>query len=127
MRIFVYGTLKRGGRLHSHIENQRFLGAARTTTPCRLFRLGWYPGLVEELTGVSVEGEVWDVDSETLAVLDEIEGVDEGLYERRPIDLQPPFDREDVITYYYLGDVAGCSDCGAAWDIASTSLPPDSD
>lgn len=125
MRVFVYGTLKRGGRLHEHIEEQQFLGAARTTTRCRLFRLGWYPGLVEDSGGVSVAGEVWDVDNATLAVLDEIEGVDEGLYERRPIHLQPPFDREDVVTYYYLGDVAECSDCGAAWDVAAT--PSDSD
>lgn len=117
MHVFVYGTLKRGGALHRHLADQRFLGVAGTATDCRLYQLGWYPGLVEDHDGSEIEGELWDVDDATLAILDEVEGVDEGLYERRPIRLKPPFDQEHVLTYYYLGDVTGCADCGSTWDV----------
>ena len=119
MFVFVYGTLKRGGALHSHLAGQRLLGEAQTATRCRLHRLGWYPGLVDDADGVFVSGELWEVDEPTLQVLDEIEGVDEGLYERRPVQLQAPFNRKNVLTYYYLGDITDCPDCGTSWDSRS--------
>lgn len=121
MRVFVYGTLKRRGTLHHHLRGQRFLGTSHTQTPCRLFKLGWYPGLVQDGDGFSIEGEVWEVDHKTLAVLDEVEGVDAGLYERRPIQLLPPFDKDTVIAYFYCGDVAGCEDCSPVWPVEPLS------
>ena len=118
MRVFVYGTLQRGRRLHGHLVGQHFVANAATLPDYVLFKVDWYPGLVDAPSpgaGNSVRGEVWEIDDATLAVLDEVEDIESGLYERKPIRLQPPFDRDDVIAYFYLGDVEGCPDCGDRW------------
>jgi gamma-glutamylaminecyclotransferase len=116
--VFVYGTLKRGEALHGHLAGQRFVECARTVADYRLYRLDWFPGLVETSSpdeGVAIHGELWDVDEATLGVLDVVEEVGSGLYERRLIRLQAPFDRNEVIAYFYRGDVQGCSDNGDRW------------
>ncbi len=118
MLVFVYGTLQRGRALHEHLAGQEFVGNAQTQHDYRLYRIDWYPGLVETLTsgqGLAIHGEVWDVDEATLRLLDEVEEVGSGLYERRPIRLQKPLDRLEVIAYFYLGDVESCSDNGDRW------------
>ena len=116
--VFVYGTLQRGRALHEHLIGQEFVGNAQTQQDYRLYRVDWYPGLVETPTfgqGLAIHGEVWDVDEEAMRLLDEVEAVDSGLYERRPIRLQNPFNRLQVIAYFFLGDVEGCSDNGDRW------------
>ncbi len=118
MLIFVYGTLQRGRALHKHLASQSFVGTAQTQAEYRLYRIEWYPGLVDAKTsgqGLAIHGEVWDVDDAALRVLDKVEEVDSGLYERRPIRLQEPFDQLEVVAYFYLGDVEGCSDNGDRW------------
>lgn len=118
MLVFVYGTLQRGRVLHEHLATHRFVGEAKTCPEYRLYRIGWYPGLIEASSaeeGLAIHGEVWDVDDGGLRSLDEVEDVDSGLYERRPIRLQAPFDQTEVIAYFYLGDVEGCSDNGDRW------------
>lgn len=118
MLVFVYGTLQTGRRLHRHLAGQKLVGKARTAPRYRMYRIDWFPGLVDAMTdtgGIEVHGEVWDVDEKTLAVLDEVEDVESGLYERKLIQLQSPFDNDDVIAYFYLGDTDGCSDCGDRW------------
>ena len=42
-RVFVYGTLKRGGSNHSFLAGQRYLGPARTPPGFTLHSLGDYP------------------------------------------------------------------------------------
>jgi gamma-glutamylaminecyclotransferase len=106
--VFVYGTLKRGGSNHGHLANQSFRGEARTTPGFRLVDLGAYPGLIsypEDDHGVT--GEVWWVDNAALARLDELEGINEGLYRREPIPLQPPFVDKTVHTYFYAWSTTG--------------------
>ena len=118
MLVFVYGTLQRGRALHVHLAGQRFVGTAKTQRGYRLYRIDWYPGLVEVPTseeGLAIHGEVWDVDEAGLKLLDEVEEVDSGLYERRPVRLLKPFDQSEVLAYFYLGDVEGCSDNGDRW------------
>lgn len=115
-RLFVYGTLKRGYCRHGALAKGRFLGTARTAEAYRLVNLGSYPGLVPaEENGVTIEGEIWEVDLTMLQVLDDIEGVDEGLYARRPVVLQQS-EGGEVETYIYLGSVAGLADCGDRWE-----------
>ena len=118
MFVFVYGTLQSGGTLHEHLAGQEFVGTARTLADYRLYRIDWYPGLVDAATsqeGLAIHGVVWDVDDAALRVLDEVEEVDSGLYERRPLRLQSPFDQMEVISYFFCGDVEGCSDNGDRW------------
>lgn len=124
--VFVYGTLKRGHEFNYALTGQTYLGPATTSADYRMYSLGDYPGLVEvELgTGDQIQGEIYQVDSACLRQLDQIEAVDQGLYERReirfddpliPADLPPKTLTALVAAYFYLGDVDSCNSCGACW------------
>lgn len=115
MRIFVYGSLKRGYELHALIGDQAFLGEAVTRPFYRLFDLGTYPGLVDWPEGLAVQGEVYDVNSDCLTRLDQAEGVADALYARRQICLEEPFATEPVEAYFWLQEVRKLADCGTAW------------
>jgi gamma-glutamylaminecyclotransferase len=84
-RLFVYGSLKRGGRHHDELRGARFLGQAATSWGYRLEAHGEYLGLVESALpdvpeGQStpnepgVQGELFAVTEELLTALDEFEG-----------------------------------------------------
>ena len=116
--LFVYGTLKRGDVRAPLLDGQHYLGQAKTTQSYRLFNVGEYPALVQAaplgLAGRSIHGELWSVDDRCLARLDEEEGVDEGLYERRMIGL---VDTQAAWTYLYMHSTQGLADCGDHWAI----------
>lgn len=116
--LFVYGTLKRGDVRAPLLHGQRFIGEVSTLAQYRLFNTGDYPAMVDAtplgMTGRSIEGELWAVDGACLNRLDLEEGVDEGLYERRMIELA---DGHRAWTYLYLHPVDGMVDCGVRWDI----------
>jgi gamma-glutamylcyclotransferase (GGCT)/AIG2-like uncharacterized protein YtfP len=110
--LFVYGTLKRGMSHHHRLAGQEFLGAVQTLPRYRLYACGWHPGLVEVgEDGVAVQGELWRVDERTLAELDRFEG--DELFERRPIAVA--HSAEEVLAYFYRGDVRQLQDCGTSW------------
>jgi gamma-glutamylaminecyclotransferase len=110
--LFVYGTLKRGMSHHYRLAEQDFVGAVQTLPRYRLFACGWHPGLVEaSQDGVAVCGELWRVDERTLAELDRFEG--DELFERRPIAIENC--AEEVLAYFYKGDLSECQDCGTNW------------
>src|SRR4051812_1552324 len=116
-RIFVYGSLKKGLSNHAHLGGQRFLSDARTQPVYRMVDYGGYPGMfpVEE-NGVSIRGEVWEVDEACRARLDVLEDVAHGMYALEPVNLMAPFDKEaDVCAYLYKRPVEGCADVGAEW------------
>jgi len=85
VRLFVYGSLRKGERHHDRMRGAEFEGPARTTTGFRLIRHGDYPALVAGGEG-SVEGEVYRVDAALLDELDEFEGCPE-LYRRERVML----------------------------------------
>jgi gamma-glutamylcyclotransferase (GGCT)/AIG2-like uncharacterized protein YtfP len=115
-RVFVYGTLKRGGRNHAWLAGQEFLGEGRAVSGYTLYSLGDYPGMVHSRNAHhDVAGEVWAVDAAGLARLDELEGIAEGLYERVPVTLAPPFADEPVETYLYLRSLEGRAAIGSEW------------
>jgi gamma-glutamylcyclotransferase (GGCT)/AIG2-like uncharacterized protein YtfP len=114
--VFVYGTLKRGSDNHRELAGQRFVGPARTSPAFRLYQLNGYPGMVEAPDGLSIEGELWEVDPGGLDRLDRFEGTDAGLYARVPIRLLPPLDTIQVETYLYRQSVAGRQDLGTRFD-----------
>ena len=113
--IFVYGSLKRGGALHSHLTEQQFLGTALTAAHYQLFALAEYPGLIEADDGVAIEGEVFEVTLPCLDLLDSVEGVAEGLYARRLIVLQSPFHSDSVQAWFYCRSIRGLRNCGNRW------------
>jgi gamma-glutamylcyclotransferase (GGCT)/AIG2-like uncharacterized protein YtfP len=72
-RVFVYGTLRRGGSNHFRMEGGSFLGEA--TVSGRLYKIDWYPGLVLDPAGDPIPGEIFEVGVAQLAALDAFEGV----------------------------------------------------
>ena len=123
-RVFVYGTLKTGGDNHGFLAGQRLLGEGRTRPEFRLHELDGYPGMVRgPVPGRSIEGEIWEVDPDCLARLDDLEGVGSGLYAREAIVLLPPDDALPVEAYLYLGAVAGRREIGTAY----AAVPPGQD
>ena len=115
MKLFVYGTLKRGHSRAGVLEGHRFLGKAQTRAKYRLYNCGSYPGLVKAENGIAIEGELWEVADACLAVLDEIEGVSSKLYRRERVELEAPHQNDEVETYFYQQSIAGLPDCGSCW------------
>lgn len=113
--VFVYGSLKRGYALHQLLEAQTFAGEASTLPLYHIFDIGRYPGLVEWPDGIAIQGEVYQVNADCLAVLDDAEGVSEGCYARRSIRLQSPFDQDPVHAWFWLHPITGLRDCGPRW------------
>ncbi len=117
--LFVYGTLKRGDVRDYLLADQWFVEEIRTAALYRMFNTGSYPALIEArplgLEGRSIVGELWQIDRACLVRLDEEEGVGEGLYERRAIELLGEYDA--VEAYFYVPTVDGMPDCGEYWPV----------
>lgn len=113
--VFVYGTLKRGFCRAGALADQRFIGEAYTVAKYRLVNCGEYPGLLQNESGNSIQGELYAVDADCLQRLDEIEAVDEDLYRREPIELQTPYHQTAAVAYFYHQDASGMPDCGSQW------------
>ncbi|MCA9629044.1 MAG: gamma-glutamylcyclotransferase [Myxococcales bacterium] len=97
MKVFVYGSLKRGHQHHAELAGAAFVGAAQTLDPAWLFQVDDYPALVypsaepgwlatpDASAGPgAIEGEVFEVGELLLAALDRFEDAPE-LYQRRGI------------------------------------------
>ena len=84
-RLFVYGTLKRGGLAAGRMHGASFEGLVTTAAGYALYDLGDYPALAKDDEGI-VEGEVYLVTAEHLAELDRYEGYPE-LYRREAVPL----------------------------------------
>lgn len=111
VQIFLYGTLKRGGLAHHLMAGQQLVAELVNTQPgYRLYDCGPYPALVEDPSGIAIEGELWQIDESILPRLDEYEG--DRLFERREVTLA---DGCKALAYFYLHDVAGLPDCGPRW------------
>ena len=104
-KLFVYGTLKRGGELHPELASQktRFLGPAKIQG--RLFRIKGesYPGAVPVDSQQYIKGELYELEQpdEALRKIDEIEGCDEGLFERRLVDVWAGNKKTKAWAYFY--------------------------
>jgi gamma-glutamylcyclotransferase (GGCT)/AIG2-like uncharacterized protein YtfP len=90
--LFVYGSLKRGGCHHTELRGAPFLGEASTAPGYALEELQLagveYVALVPRPRSPgTVSGEVFQVDVELLALLDEFEGPE---YRRALIELEFP-------------------------------------
>jgi gamma-glutamylaminecyclotransferase len=85
MMLFVYGSLLSGERHHDHLGASRLVGPATTEPAYTLVDLGAYPALVAE-GATSVSGELYEVDADVLAALDDFEGHPDE-YRRTPVRL----------------------------------------
>lgn len=110
--LFVYGTLKAGLSNHFRMGGSRLVGPATTLPLYRMYNLGWHPGIVHVGQGVSIEGEIYAVPPDTLAALDEFEGVPHAFL-RLPIALQHVTD--EVHAYFFNGEVPPEATTGTVW------------
>jgi gamma-glutamylaminecyclotransferase len=111
--LFVYGTLKSGQGSHHLLAGQEFVRAASTMPLYRLYGVGWHPGLVlDKSAGTSVHGEVYSVDAQTLARLDEFEGCPH--YFTRDFVAIADF-VGDVQAYFFNGPIPPDAPCGDRW------------
>jgi len=80
VRVFLYGTLRRGGSAADLLRGCTPLGPA--TVRGRLYDLGAYPALILDPAGHPVHGEVWECPAQLVGQLDRYEGTAGGLFER---------------------------------------------
>jgi len=103
IRLFVYGSLKRGARHHAELRGAAFLGEARTAEGYGLETIGEYWALVERPGPGFVSGELFQVDEPLLQLLDEFEGED---YRRGVVrlgggpTLEPEFEPQGLALAY---------------------------
>jgi len=102
-RIFTYGTLMTGQPNHRLLAGAKMLGEARTRPEFNLVDLGPFPGMATGGT-TAVIGEVYEVNMETLAALDRLEG-HPRFYQRTAIRLS---NGQRVATYIYPRRPQGC-------------------
>lgn len=107
--VFVFGTLKRGYANHAEgMRTARFLGECRTLERYPLYVADrWYVPvlLAEPGTGYHIKGELYEVDSATLAELDEIESVHlPNGYRRDMIEVELSLTGERFRSFVYLKD-----------------------
>jgi gamma-glutamylcyclotransferase (GGCT)/AIG2-like uncharacterized protein YtfP len=112
--LFFYGSLKSGHSNHWRIADQEHLGNAVTEPRYRILDVGTYPGMIcDDVTGLSVRGELWAVDGRCLAALDQYEQA-EGLWLRRPVAV---VGRNGIEAYLWMGEVPEGIGSGSEWPL----------
>lgn len=84
--VFVYGSLKKGFGNHGFVEDQDYLGYAKSVKrDYVMVSLGAFPAVCRYPNGTKVAGELYSVDLPTMAALDRLEG-NGNLYRRQQED-----------------------------------------
>lgn len=110
--LFVYGTLKRGGKAHKRLRKDdgiRFKASGRIRADLYRLQDEDYPGAV--LTSAPnrfVKGDLFVLQDPQRALrdLDEFEGVDEGLFRRGLVDVWSQGRRVKAWAYLYARPLA---------------------
>jgi len=75
MKLFVYGSLKKGCHNHGLLRNARYLGDYSTEAKYTMVDMGSFPGVFHDENSVtSIHGEIYEIDETTLTILDRLEG-----------------------------------------------------
>ena len=93
MKVFIYGTLKRGfPRFAKGLDGSHYLGIVETIKPYPLYIAGSFYGpmmLDRPGEGLHVRGELFEVEEDRLPVLDDLESVGEEGSFRTVIEVMP--------------------------------------
>jgi gamma-glutamylaminecyclotransferase len=111
-KIFFYGTLKKGFSNHRMLAGQKFLSEARTLPKYKLYRTKSFPCMVKETDGVSVQGELWEVDDECLQRLDWFEGHPD-LFRREAVEIE---NETGVEAYVFQEHKRHLKEIGDCWN-----------
>jgi gamma-glutamylaminecyclotransferase len=92
MKVFVFGTCKRGFPLHYGLARAKFCGEYRTTQPFPMLIAGpWFAPMMFNEPGVGrqVTGELYEIDETYLDRLDAMESVGKPGNIRSSIEVAP--------------------------------------
>ena len=117
--VFVYGTLRKGERANSMLQNSVYCGKYYLKD-CAMYDLGGYPGIKTD-KGEYVIGEVYLIDDETLKRLDGYEG-EGSLYERKAVTAYNGKERMDCYAYFYCHDVDSRKRMLQPWGAESSTI-----
>lgn len=94
--IFVYGTLRQSFGNHHLLSHARFVGHAKTESKYVMHASGHIPFVSQSQAIAQIVGEVYEVDAQTLATLDRLEGC--GVVSEQPLqfDANSWYTREEV-------------------------------
>ena len=83
--FLIYGTFMRGQPGHANLDGARILREVETAPRYRLFEVdGRWPALIEDDEGVTIAGQLWEIEEPHLARLAELEPPG---WERAPVEL----------------------------------------
>jgi gamma-glutamylaminecyclotransferase len=109
MKVFVYGTLKRGYGNNRLLSEQTFVGEGYTGGFFDMINSG-FPVLIPNDDGHVVKGEVFEIDTkmrETLSNLDALEGYHgtdgDNMYDRKEIRVKLAGTEDWVTCQIYVG------------------------
>lgn len=74
LRLFVYGTLRKGGVAAHFLQRFPLIVPDATLTGLSLYDAGWYPYAVPAPESCSVKGDIFEIPESSLPGLDEYEG-----------------------------------------------------
>jgi gamma-glutamylcyclotransferase (GGCT)/AIG2-like uncharacterized protein YtfP len=100
-RVFVYGTLKSGFSNHYLLDGCEYLGGAATVPTYKMIENG-FPVIMPDPGGKPLAGEIYTVDDETLARLDQLER-EGSSYDRELIDVLADGERLPTKAFIYVG------------------------
>ena len=72
--VFVYGSLKRDLYNHPLLDGSYFIADATTVEKYGMKDLGSFPGVDKDANISTIKGELYEVNEEVLASLDQLEG-----------------------------------------------------
>lgn len=94
--IFVYGTLRQSFGNHHLLNNARFVGHAKTESKYVMHASGHIPFVSQSQAISQIVGEVYEVDAQTLATLDRLEGCRVVSEQPLQLDANSWYTREEV-------------------------------
>jgi len=110
-QLFVYGTLKRGGKFHRELAKDGavdFIGDARVRGALYRLKNSDYPGAIPTSdSNRYVHGQLFLLKNpkRTLAAMDDFEEVGEGLFRRELVDVWTSKGRTKAWVYFYARPV----------------------
>jgi gamma-glutamylaminecyclotransferase len=101
IKVFVYGSLKKGFHNSELLEDAVFLGEFKTKDYFKMLDLGSYPAIYFDEEGFRVRGELYEIDEDMQRQLDYLEGYPK-FYNRKEVDLVDFGDKASI--YFFDSD-----------------------